>query len=318
MSTPTSPRRRLPMLVALLAVLAVVAAACGSDDTSTEAGSDASDPSDESDASDESDDNNAGDGAGDGGDAASGGTRAWIAGSWVLQSATGPDGPLALPPVELDLTITGPDQVEGNAGCNSFGGTISAPFDDDADAGPLTLDELFITEMACEYLDVELAYVDLLTSVDRWELAPPSGLIFRGEGVELVYGIGAAPAEVPLEQTLWVFDTIFDGEGVERTASSTRSDKPEVTATFAGGVLTVEADDCGPIEIAVTYEPGAADGPLAVADGTEPVADCDDPESNLVAAIDGIVAASGFQIFDGRLTLIGLPGETVSFRASDG
>lgn len=308
-----TPGRHALVLIAL-AVTALFLAACGSGDDGDDIATD------DAGSSGPADDDTIDGAAGDGGAARGGATRPWIAGTWALQSAAGPDGALALPDRTLELTIAGPDTIGGDAGCNTFGGRIDAPFDGDRDGGDLTLSELFWTEMACEDLDFETAYLDLMTQVTGWELTPPSGLVFRGEGIELAYGIGQAPAELTLEGTTWVFDTIFSGEGVERTASSTRTDKPEVTAVIADSNLTFTSEGCAPIEVDLDYLPDTTDGQLAVVDAATLAdrIDCDDPESNLVAAVDGLAKATGYQIVDGRLTLIGLPGETISFRAADG
>ncbi|MEM9562277.1 MAG: META domain-containing protein [Actinomycetota bacterium] len=304
------PLRHHLVALAVLAGVALFVAACGSDDVSTDAGAGDSD-GDTPTAPEPSD---------AGSDAAAGGaTRPWIAGDWVLQSATGPDGPLELPAgVVVDLSITGPDSVRGNAGCNSFGGAISAPFDGERDGGSLSFDGVAITEMGCEFLDFESAYVDLLFAATEWELSPPNGLVFRGDGVELVYGVGEPPAPVPLEETLWLFDTVFDGEGMERTASTPRLDKEGVSVVFRAGVALISSEDCGTVEVAVEYDPGVTGGPFVVVDPASATATCDDPESNLPVALAGVASSTGFQIVDGRLTLIGLPGETVSFAAADG
>jgi len=302
-----SPRRLL-VLLAGLACTAILLAACGSDDDDVSA--------EEPGASGLPDD---GDGTSDG--AASGGaTRPWIGGTWVLQSVTDAGTTVAIPTgASLELTIAGPDEIAGDAGCNRFGGRIDAPFDGDRDGGTLSISEMFWTEMACDNLDFEGVYLDLLMRVDQWELAPPSGLVFRGDGVELVYGIGEAPPELTLESSTWILDTVFDGEGMERTASSVRVDKPDVTMTVSGQTLTLTSDGCAPIEVAVEADDGTG-GPFLVADpdSLAGLVDCDDPESNLVTAIDGVAIATGYQSVDGRLTLIGLPGETLSFVAADG
>lgn len=304
-----SPRRLLVLLAGLAAVT-IVLAACGSGDddlTTTDPGSSGLNDDDGGDGSD--------------GDAASGGaTRPWIGGTWVLQSVTGSDAPVTIPAgATLELTITGPDQIDGDAGCNSFGGRIDAPFDGDRDGGTLSISDMFWTEMACENLDFEVVYLDLLMQVDQWELAPPSGLVLRGDGIELVYGIGEPPPELSLESSTWILDTVFDGEGMERTASSVRVDKPDVAMTVTGQTLTLISDGCAPIEVTVEADDGTG-GPFLVAepDGLAGLVDCDDAESNLVTAAEGVASATGYQSIDGRLTLIGLPGETLSFRAADG
>lgn len=312
-SSRPSPRPTSLIVLGLAALLALVLAACGSDDDgSVDAGGSTTEPP-------------AG-GTDDGGDAAGdaaggGATRAWIAGDWVLQSATGPDGPLTLPansPIELG--IAGPDQLSGTGGCNSLGGIISAPFDGDRDGGDLTISEVFMTEIGCEHLEFETAYVGLLTSATEWELAPPSELIFRGDGIELVYGIGQPAVPVALEGTTWVFDTVFDGSGVERTASTPRLDLPLVTAVIEDGTMTLQAAGCADLSVPVSYTPGTTEGPFTPEPETDLLAavDCGDAESNLSQAVDGVAQATGFQIVESRLTLIGLPGETVSFSANDG
>lgn len=305
--------RRLTLLLAGLVAALLLLAACGDDDDAI--------ATDDPGSSGLADDGDSSGGADSSGAASGGATRPWIGGDWVLESATGDDGPVTLPDgVPLGLRIQGPDLISGDAGCNIFSGTIDAPFDGDANAGPLSITDMSWTEMACEYLDTETIYLDLLGRVDRWELAPPSGLVFRGDGIELVYGIGDAAPELSIDGPTWVFDTVFDGEGMERTAASTRADLPEVAATFLDSTLTLTAEGCQPVEVNVDYTPGATEGQLDVvdADTLAEQVDCGEAESNLTAAVDGVAISTGFQIFDGRLTLIGLPGETVSFRAADG
>lgn len=284
-------------------------AACGSDDDSVSAGSDGDTDLPAVDDGGDGDDSNAA-----GGDA----TRPWIGGEWDLQSMTVDGAEVDIPATAaVNLTITGPDSITGDAGCNSINGVISAPFDGDRDGGTLTIGDLAMTEMGCDILDFESQYVDALVATNEWELAPPSGLVFRGEGIELVYGIGAPAAEVAFENTEWLFDTIYDGEGVDRTASSTRADKPQVTAIFAAGQAELISEDCGTVTLGAGYETGS-DGPITF-EGTEAAfSACEDPESNMLSAIQGLADASSFQVFDGRLTFIGLAGETVSFIAADG
>jgi heat shock protein HslJ len=292
-----STRRLFLSALTLLAAAALALAACGSDDTQT-GGAETAAGADTD--------------GGSAGAAGGGATRPWMAGDWALLSATRDGQPLTVPDEPtIDLAVAGPDRIEGNLGCNSFSGTISAPFDGDRDGGSLTLSGLTQSEMACDRLEFELAYTELLTSVTEWELAPPSGLVLRGDGVELVYQASPPAAEVRLEGTAWTFDTVFSGEGVERAASTVRADKPPVTATVGDGLITLTSADCGPIDVAITYESGAGGSFLPATPAA--TAGCDDPDSNLEVAFAGVVAATGYQVVDGRLTLIGLPGETVSF-----
>lgn len=295
-------------LVVLILALTLGLAACGSDDDSISAGSDG-DADSGLPAADDSDSSGA---------AGGGATRPWIGGEWELQSMTVDGADVPVPAnAGVNVTITGPDSISGSAGCNSISGAILAPFDGDRDGGPLTITDLAMTEMGCDILDFEGQYVNALLAASEWELAPPSGLVFRSDSVELVYGIGAPPADVAFENTEWLFDTIFDGEGVQRTASSTRADKPQVTLIVAAGQAELISEDCGTVTIGAGYD-GGSDGPITF-EGTEAAfAACEDPESNMLSAVQGLADATSYQVFDGRLTFIGLPGETVSFIAADG
>lgn len=311
-----SPYRLLLLTVALIVGLT----ACGDDDT-VDAGSGAADDTVDAGAGDDDGAGIPADGDDTDGSAAAGGgeTRPWIGGEWVLQSITVGGADVTIPAgAVIDLTIIGPDSVSGNAGCNSISGTLSAPFDGDRDGGSLSWGDLAMTEMGCDILEFEGQYVTALLATEEWELSPPSGLIFRGAAIELVYGVGAGPVDVAFENTAWLFDTIYSGEGVERTASSTRADKPQVTAVFAAGEATLTSEDCGTVTLGAGYEAGSNDGPITFEGVEEAFAACDDPESNMLQAMQGLAAATGFQVFDGRLTFIGLPGETVSFVAADG
>jgi hypothetical protein len=208
--------------------------------------------------------------------------------------------------MEIELGLIG-----GTGGCNSFGGTFDA-----ADDGSLTIIEMSWTEMACAdpaRMDFESTYLTALSGVSRWEAAP-DGISFSSADAVLTYRPGAPPTTLPLEETVWTFDTIYSGEGVERAASTTDRSKPDVTAVIADGVITLTADDCGPITLSLNYEPGV-DGNLNVADkDLRDKPGCDDPASNMVAAIDALWDASGFMVDESRMTLIGLPGELIGFR----
>lgn len=278
------PLLRLPLFVAIFTfALAVGLAACGSDDGEVDAG------------------------AGDGD-----GTRPSLAGDWLLTSATIAGADTELPAGrDLDLTIEA-GRISGNGGCNSFGGTIDA-----GDDGSLTLSDLAITEMGCEPFSInefETSYVQALIGADEWDVTP-TALIFRGEGTELVYEAGAPAVDLPLEQTAWTFDTIFEGSGVERAASTPRMDRPEVIMTIQGGQISLVSDDCGEVIIEAGFEEGV-DGNLSIADPEGLVVDCPDADSNMTAAVSGIVDATGFQIAESRLTFIGFDGETVGFRGA--
>lgn len=295
-SRPASKAIALRLLV-LAAVFTLAVAACGDEDVDLVSGADTS--------------TDGGSGS-DGG--ASSGTRPSLAGDWVLTSATIDGTAVELPvDVVIDITIER-GQISGNGGCNGFGGLIAA-----ADDGSLSLTEVFITERAClplSILDFETGYVQALGAATEWEVTP-TGLIFRGEGTELRYEPGAPPVHLALEETIWTFETIFDGEGVDRAASTPRQDKPPVTLVIANGEATLSSEDCGAVSFAFNYESEGTDGSVSVPDRNAAAVECSDRDSNMIAAVKGIVASTGFMINESSLTFIGLPGETVGFVAQE-
>lgn len=265
-------------LVSLMACLAVAAAACG--------GGEAVDNSDP------------------GGD----GTRPSLAGLWELTDLTVDGVGVALPDgAALEMTIEA-GRIGGSGGCNSFGGSIDA-----ADDGTLSLVEVAWTEMACAQrarMDFESTYLGALVGVNRWE-ADPTGISFLSDGAILRYSPGADPIDLALEGTSWQFDTIFSGDGVARAASSTDQSVPQVSLTITGGSAVLSADGCDDVTFHVNHE-GGAEGNLALPDPSQlQTGGCDSP--NMTDAIAGIEAATGYTISETRLTLIGLPGETISF-----
>ncbi len=272
-------------VLSLFAVLALLLAACGDDDVIVQS----SGITDGTDAPDDS------------------GTRPSIAGDWRLVSLTVDTAGVDLPVgVDLDVTIDS-GSIQGLGGCNRFGGSITAE-----DDGTMRIDEIFSTEMACEVLDFETIYLPALAGANQWEVTP-DGLTFRGDGTEMNYAQLEAAPPLALEETVWTFDTIFDGEGVNRTASTPRLDLPEVTLVIADGQATLTSEDCGVVGFALNYEPGV-DGNIAIPDPDGLDVACD-AESNMHPAVEGIMAATGFMIDESRLTFIGLPGETVAFVA---
>jgi heat shock protein HslJ len=283
---------RFPRALILLTALVLLVQACGDGDEIVSPGA-------------EGDGTDIPSGQGD-----DGGTRPSIAGNWVLTSLASGGSAVEIPAgAVLEMTIEA-GEIRGDAGCNHYGGTIEA-----GDDGSVHLTDLAWTEMACEprtLMDFEQVHLGALVEATTWEVTPDA-LVFRGEGVELVYAMAAADPDLPLEQTVWTFDTVYgDGEGPQRAASTPRMDKPKATLVIAEGEATLISDDCGPVSFPFTYEPGG-DGNVTLPDPAAAEATCDDADSNLLTALAGITEATGYMIHEARLTFIGLPGETVSF-----
>lgn len=101
-------------------------------------------------------------------------------GSYELTDLTVDDEPVLLPPTPLTMSISD-GAIQGDAGCNTFSGSI-----DRSDDGSLTLGQLVQTEMACEHLDFEITYTAALLSADRWE-ASDGGIAFVADNARITY-----------------------------------------------------------------------------------------------------------------------------------
>lgn len=265
--------------LAILILLVLVAAACG-DDADTET---TDDPGTDS------------------------GTRPSVAGDWILTALTVDGETVALPDDELAMTIQ-LGEISGTLGCNSFFGQIDA-----ADDGTLTVGAIGQTEMACTEpgrMELEGAYGRALSSVTAWTV-DPAGMTFSGDTAEIRFEQAPPPVNQPLVGTVWHFDTVYSGEGVNRAAEN-RADMEGVTLVIADGEATLGSPDCGGAVFSVETADGR-DGPFTVTSSisidTSPVCEVVD------IAGEGLAASSGFMINENRLTFIGLPGETVGFSA---
>jgi heat shock protein HslJ len=266
-------------ILAIAVLFVLVAAACGDDaDTTT-----SDDP---------------------GGDS---GTRPSVAGDWILRSLTVDGAVVPLPDSDLEISIE-LGQISGDLGCNSFFGEIDA-----ADDGTLTVGAMGQTEMACledGRMDFEFAYGQALSSATAWTV-DPNGMTFSGDTVEIRYEQAPPPAHQPLEGTVWHFDTVYSGEGVNRAAEN-RANMEGVTLVIEDGEAVLMGPDCSGTVSAVEIG-GETDGAFAV---TSPGPITSNPACEVVGlASAGLVASTGFMINENRLTFIGAAGETVGFSA---
>ncbi|MEZ5245394.1 MAG: META domain-containing protein [Acidimicrobiales bacterium] len=234
------------------------------------------------------------------------GTRPSVAGDWILRSLTVDGTAVSLPDGELEITIQ-LGEMSGNLGCNSFFGEIDA-----ADDGTLTLGAIGQTEMACledGRMEFEAAYGQALGSVTAWAV-DPAGMTLSGDTVEIRYEQAPPPVHQRLEGTVWHFDTVYSGEGVERAATN-RADMEGVTLVIERGEAVLAGPDCAAVST-VEYADGR-DGAFEV---TSAVAIDTSPACEIVAiASAGITESTGFMIDENRLTFIGAVGETVGFSA---
>jgi heat shock protein HslJ len=233
-------------------------------------------------------------------------TRPSVAGDWILRSLTVDGEVVSLPDDELEITIQ-LGRISGNLGCNSFFGDVDA-----ADDGTLTIGAIGQTEMACMEpgrMEFEFAYGQALGSVTTWAV-DPLGMTFSGATAEIRYEQAPPPVHQPLEGTVWLFDTIYSGEGVNRAASN-RADMEGVTLVVDAGEAVMAGPGCVDWRGDVEFD-GTTEGSFALGDygGIEPAA------CAVVAEAMGLLAdSSGFMINENRLTFIGEAGETAGFSA---
>ena len=87
-----------------------------------------------------------------------------LAGEWKLQNnneiQTGMSGEAIT--IAFDLAET--NRISGFGGCNNYGANYTA------EAGYITLTEVFATKRACPELDAEDQYFELLNLVNRFEI----------------------------------------------------------------------------------------------------------------------------------------------------
>lgn len=148
-----------------------------------------------------------------------------LAGSWQLESGTLHDAPI--PQVSgYRITFTSEGSTfTGTAACNRYGGLFGV------EAFAMTVQELVVTEMACEpaVMESEQAYLTALNLVD---LAgrEDGALVLTGRGVELRFIALPPVPTAALIGTVWVLESLVDGD---------------VVSSAVGDNLTFELNDDG-------------------------------------------------------------------------
>jgi heat shock protein HslJ len=133
-----------------------------------------------------------------------------VEGAWQLESGTLDGAPVPMVDTHpITLTVEG-DRVSGTAACNGYGGELQISGD------RFSIANLAATEMACfppETMDSEQAFLEALIDVDSAEVT--SGrLILRGSRSELVFTALAPVPEAELTNTVWVLESIVEGDAV--------------------------------------------------------------------------------------------------------
>jgi heat shock protein HslJ len=223
-----------------------------------------------------------------------------LVGDWELVS--GNDGEDLMPMVPGYRITFSSDGTTfgGTAACNTYGGTVE--IEDDA----LRLQDLSMTEMACqpEVMASERAYLSALALIDS---AGREGdvLLMSGATIELWYVLVEPIPEQELFGTIWILETLLDGE----TATSVEGEN-----------LTLELSEDG--TLAALTGCRALNGTYVVvgdeitttdlrADGDCP-AELERQDGKVVSVLEGGFAVA---IEGDRLTLTVTGGEGLVYRA---
>jgi heat shock protein HslJ len=231
--------------------------------------------------------------------------RTDLVGSWQLAEGHGPEGSVPLVddhPITL-VFAADDDTLGGTAACNSYGGEFELVGD------RLTISMLLATEMACMndgVMESEQAYLATLPKVETVSV-DGDRLVLAGDDVELRFERLPEPEDRALVGTVWVLDTLIEGE-----AASSVPDAPDpVTVEFAEDGTFRASTGCNTVDGEVVERSGRLDlTPVAVTDVACP--DLERLEDHVLAVLDGEAA---FEIEGGRLTLTGADGRGLSYRA---
>jgi heat shock protein HslJ len=160
----------------------------------------------------------------------SGGTTGSLDGEWQLQAGTNQGQ--AIPIVagsHVTLKINGA-QVGGTAACNSFGGKLQRS------GGTITISELIQTEMAClddRLMASEAAY---LAALPRVTTAARTGnsLVLSGPQLKLTFALVPPPANAGLVGTVWVLNSLINGDAVSSTVGARATLQLKADGTLSG------------------------------------------------------------------------------------
>jgi heat shock protein HslJ len=134
------------------------------------------------------------------------------AGIWSLRSGKSPAGPIEIAPgTTITMALDG-DTIRGNAGCNTYAGGFAIEGESFRTGG------LALTEIGCppDVAEAEERFVDAIDAADTIARQGKT-LTLSGPGTELVFSLVPPLDPKPLTGTVWILDTLVEGQ----TASST-------------------------------------------------------------------------------------------------
>ena len=163
-----------------------------------------------------------------------------IEGAWELESATFDGEPI---PIVLThpITITlDQGNVGGTAACNGYGGIYVLSGDE------IAFTEFAATQMACSPNQVMLSEQTYLTALLNVETAnvEDERLVLRGSRTELVYDPLQPVPTADLQNTVWVLDSLVQGEAVSTVSGDRATLELFSDGSFIGstGCRTITGD----------------------------------------------------------------------------
>ena len=187
----------------------------------------------------------------------------------------------------------------GTAACNRYGGTVKI------EAWELSMDEIFMTEMACEpeVMASEQAYVTALQIVNG---ASRDGdvLLLSGDDTELWYIAQSSVDTAALVGPIWILESLIDGDSVSSTLGE------DLTLHFAADGSLQAMTGCRTLTGTYVVTGDQVDTPELSADG-ECNAELETQDGHVVTVFE-----SGFTTaIDGdRLTLTASGGQGLGYR----
>jgi heat shock protein HslJ len=136
-------------------------------------------------------------------------------GTWRLAEAVVDGAALGLVATHPVTLRSDGDSVGGISACNHYGGRLRLS------GGSVTIDEIFMTEMACldeGVMEMESAYLDALGRVDAVSLEDDH-LVLAGDGVTLRFVEMPPEPDSNLTGTTWILETLVVGESASTPAA---------------------------------------------------------------------------------------------------
>lgn len=208
------------------------------------------------------------------------------------------------------LAFTEDGRLVADAGCNSMQGTV------DLGEGTIAVDNLAATEIGChQALHEQDAWLaELLARRPTWRLEGDR-LVVSGGGTTLtLLDRRIADPDRPLVGTLWIVDTLIDGEVASSTVSTVGADTPDATLQIVEEGAVLGSTGCNQFRGSATVSGSTITFGEVIATRRACEPEVTKVERHILAVLDGEVR---FGIEGGQLRLDHPGGKGLVLRADD-